>query len=62
MLISFLVTHFLYHIAHLLMDSLIHVLFNRDMGLDLYRKHIMSNDVVQTRTVEGLLLLIEKER
>jgi cullin-4 len=32
------------------------------MGLDLYRKHIMSNDVVQTRTVEGLLLLIEKER
>ncbi|XP_031573663.1 cullin-4A-like [Actinia tenebrosa] len=33
-----------------------------DMGLDLYRKHIMSNEVVQTRTVEGLLLLIAKER
>ncbi|KXJ16258.1 Cullin-4A [Exaiptasia diaphana] len=32
------------------------------MGLDLYRNHIMSNDAVKTRTVEGLLLLIEKER
>lgn len=32
------------------------------MGLDLFRSHIAMNNVVQKRTVEGLLLLIEKER
>lgn len=35
---------------------------HRDMGLDLFRSHIASNSVVQKRTVEGLLMLIEKER
>ena len=32
------------------------------MGLELFRVHIISNDVVQSRTVEGILELIEKER
>ncbi|KAF5284860.1 hypothetical protein FQR65_LT13412 [Abscondita terminalis] len=33
-----------------------------DMGLDLFRQYIMANALVQTRIVEGLLMLIEKER
>uniref|UniRef100_T1PIM5 Cullin-4A n=1 Tax=Musca domestica TaxID=7370 RepID=T1PIM5_MUSDO len=33
-----------------------------DMGLDLFRTHIALNSLVQKRTVEGLLMLIEKER
>lgn len=32
------------------------------MGLDLFRNHIALNNLVQKRTVEGLLFLIEKER
>jgi cullin 4 len=32
------------------------------MGLELFRRHIIMNQMVQTRTVEGLLMLIEKER
>lgn len=32
------------------------------MGLDLFRAHIALNSLVQKRTVEGLLMLIEKER
>lgn len=35
---------------------------HRDMGLDLFRNHIALNNIVQKRTVEGLLMLIEKER
>lgn len=35
---------------------------SRDMGLELFRDHIAMNTVVQARTVEGILLLIEKER
>lgn len=35
---------------------------SRDMGLDLFRSHIAMNTTVQKRTVEGLLMLIEKER
>lgn len=42
------------------LDNLI--LFFRDMGLHLFRLHIVLNNLVQTRTVEGLLMLIEKER
>lgn len=37
-------------------------IFTRDMGLDLFRNHIALNNIVQKRTVEGLLMLIEKER
>lgn len=37
-------------------------LFYRDMGLDLFRNHIAMNSNVQKRTVDGLLMLIEKER
>ncbi|GFN79945.1 cullin-4a [Plakobranchus ocellatus] len=33
-----------------------------DMGLDLFRQHIISDKVVETRTVDGLLKLIERER
>nr|CAD7199683.1 unnamed protein product [Timema douglasi]CAD7262933.1 unnamed protein product [Timema shepardi]CAD7405403.1 unnamed protein product [Timema poppensis] len=33
-----------------------------DMGLDLFRSYFMSNNVVLARTVEGILMLIEKER
>lgn len=33
-----------------------------DMGLHLFRLHIVLNPLVQTRTVEGLLMLIDKER
>ncbi|XP_044010663.1 cullin-4A [Aphidius gifuensis] len=33
-----------------------------DMGLHLFRLHIVLNSLVQTRTVEGLLMLIDKER
>ena len=32
------------------------------MGLDLFRTHIAQNNLVQKRTVEGILMLIEKER
>ena len=32
------------------------------MGLDLFRVHIISNKHVQSRCVEGILQLIEKER
>ena len=32
------------------------------MGLDLFRQHIISDKVVETRTVDGLLKLIERER
>lgn len=43
-----------------------HILYStsstRDMGLHLFRLHIVLNNLVQTRTVEGLLMLIEKER
>ncbi|CAL1540669.1 unnamed protein product [Lymnaea stagnalis] len=33
-----------------------------DMGLDLFRQHIISDKVVEARTVDGLLKLIERER
>lgn len=33
-----------------------------DMGLHLFRMHIVLNNLVQTRTVEGLLMLIDRER
>ncbi|XP_065344012.1 cullin-4A-like [Cloeon dipterum] len=33
-----------------------------DMGLEMFRFYIITNPMVQTRTVEGLLMLIEKER
>ncbi|KAJ8980577.1 hypothetical protein NQ317_018704 [Molorchus minor] len=33
-----------------------------DMGLELFSKYILLNTLVQTRVVEGLLMLIEKER
>lgn len=36
--------------------------FFRDMGLDLFRTHIISHQIVQAKTVNGLLQLIERER
>lgn len=32
------------------------------MGLELFRRHIILNPVVQNKTVDGLLMLIEQER
>lgn len=36
--------------------------FFRDMGLDSFRTHIVGHRIVQNRTVDGLLQLIERER
>ncbi|XP_055003515.1 cullin-4A isoform X1 [Sorex araneus] len=33
-----------------------------DMGLELFRNHIISDKLVQSKTVDGILLLIERER
>ena len=33
-----------------------------DLSLDLFKTHIISNRIVQTRCVNGVLNLIEKER
>ncbi|XP_077292720.1 cullin 4 [Arctopsyche grandis] len=46
--------------TYVLQNPTIHSIW--DMGLDLFRHHIALNTLVQTRTVEGLLMLIEKER
>ncbi|XP_017839867.1 cullin-4A [Drosophila busckii] len=46
--------------TYVLQNSSIHSIW--DMGLDLFRIHFAQNSVVQKRTVEGLLALIEKER
>lgn len=46
--------------TYVLQNPTIHSIW--DMGLDLFRHHIVMNSLVQTRTVEGLLMLIEKER
>ncbi|XP_071501882.1 cullin-4A-like [Diadema antillarum] len=46
--------------TYVLQNSLVSSLW--DMGLDLFRSHIISNRVVQNRTVAGLLTLIEMER
>jgi cullin-4 len=32
------------------------------MGVELFRQHVISNTVVRTRTVDGILVLIERER
>lgn len=32
------------------------------MGLELFRKHVIGQLLAQTRTVDGLLMLIESER
>ena len=34
----------------------------RDLGLELFRIHIATNSVVQSRTINGILDLIERER
>ncbi|KAF4025847.1 hypothetical protein G4228_017759 [Cervus hanglu yarkandensis] len=33
-----------------------------DMGLELFRNHIISDKMVQTKTIDGILLLVERER
>ena len=33
-----------------------------EMGLEIFKIHIISNQSVQTRTVDGLLFVIDKER
>nr|XP_022915121.1 cullin-4A [Onthophagus taurus] len=39
-----------------------HILSIWDMGLEIFRQYILQYTLVQTRIVEGLLMLIEKER
>lgn len=46
--------------TYVLQNSSIHSIW--DMGLDLFRIHFAQNSLVQKRTVDGLLALIEKER
>ncbi|XP_049882276.1 cullin-4A [Pectinophora gossypiella] len=46
--------------TYVLQNPSIHSIW--DMGLDLFRHHIALNTLVQTRTVDGLLMLIERER
>ncbi|XP_059613495.1 cullin-4A [Phlebotomus argentipes] len=46
--------------TYVLQNPTVHSIW--DMGLDLFRKHIALNILVQKRTVDGLLILIEKER
>ncbi|XP_071950198.1 cullin-4A-like [Antedon mediterranea] len=46
--------------TYVLQNSMVSSLW--DMGLDLFRVHIISNKLVETRTVDGLLLLIANER
>lgn len=38
------------------------VLSLRDMGLELFRNHIISDRMVQSKTIDGILLLIGRER
>uniref|UniRef100_A0A663LNL8 Cullin 4A n=1 Tax=Athene cunicularia TaxID=194338 RepID=A0A663LNL8_ATHCN len=35
---------------------------HRDMGLELFRNHVISDKQVQSKTIDGILLLIERER
>lgn len=37
-------------------------MFRRDMGLELFRSYIISDLKVQNKTIDGILLLIERER
>lgn len=38
------------------------VIFCRDMGLDLFRKHVLNNNRIRKRTIEGILEMIQLER
>ena len=38
------------------------IFYFRDMGLQLFCIHIVDNRIVEERTIEGLLSLIERER
>lgn len=46
--------------TYVLQNPTVHSIW--DMGLELFRDHIAMNSAVQGRTVEGILMLIEKER
>uniref|UniRef100_U5ERJ8 Cullin-4A n=1 Tax=Corethrella appendiculata TaxID=1370023 RepID=U5ERJ8_9DIPT len=46
--------------TYVLQNPTVHSIW--DMGLELFRDHIAMNTSVQSRTVEGILILIEKER
>ncbi|CRK95544.1 CLUMA_CG009009, isoform A [Clunio marinus] len=46
--------------TYVLQNPTVHSIW--DLGLELFRDHIAVNNTVQSRTVEGILLLIEKER
>lgn len=42
--------------------SLLFFLLGRDMGLELFRFYIISDAKVQSKTIDGILLLIGRER
>lgn len=46
--------------TYVLQNPTVHSIW--DMGLELFRDHIAMNTAVQGRTVEGILMLIERER
>ncbi|KAG5677740.1 hypothetical protein PVAND_007471 [Polypedilum vanderplanki] len=46
--------------TYVLQNPTVHSIW--DLGLELFRDHIATNATVQSRTVEGILMLIEKER
>ncbi|XP_070502006.1 cullin-4A isoform X1 [Chironomus tepperi] len=46
--------------TYVLQNPTVHSIW--DLGLELFRDHIATNSTVQSRTVEGILMLIEKER
>ena len=46
--------------GYVLNNPLIHSIW--DLSLDLFKNHIISNKTVQVRCVNGVLMLIERER
>jgi cullin-4 len=51
------VTNSIRHISYLLQPGVLSIW---DLGLDTFRRHILTHQLVQTRTVEGILMLIEQ--
>uniref|UniRef100_A0A2K5DDC0 Cullin 4A n=1 Tax=Aotus nancymaae TaxID=37293 RepID=A0A2K5DDC0_AOTNA len=50
------------HVIETKLSRLVSYCLYRDMGLELFRTHIISDKMVQSKTIDGILLLIERER
>uniref|UniRef100_W5NDR0 Cullin-4B n=1 Tax=Lepisosteus oculatus TaxID=7918 RepID=W5NDR0_LEPOC len=48
--------------TYVLQNSMLPSICSRDMGLELFRSYIISDQKVQNKTIDGILLLIERER